>query len=85
MAAIPTYFLLGDKQINGQTRGFMESDVELGIPPTKAYTLRKAIPSLMQQVPSQANGDPQSPEAYRPWWDGPVSYTHLTLPTKRIV
>jgi len=24
----------------------------------------------MQQVPSQANGDPQSPEAYRPWWDG---------------
>ena len=70
MAAIPTYFLLGDAQINGQTRGFMESDVELGIPPTKAYTLRKAIPSLMQQVPSQANGDPQSPETYRPWWDG---------------
>ena len=70
MAAIPTYFLFGDKQILGQTRGFMEADVELGIPPTKAYTLRKAIPSLMQNVPSQANGDPMSPETYRPWWDG---------------
>lgn len=71
MAAIPTYIYIGDKQLNGQTRGFMESTTTLGIPPSTAWSLRAAIPSLMQQVPSQASGAPQVGQAtYFPWWDG---------------
>ena len=73
MAAIPTYIYIGDKQLNGQTTGFMESLANIAVPPVEAWSLRAAIPALMRQVPHQANGDPYTisvPEPYRPWWDG---------------
>lgn len=71
MAAIPTYIYIGDKQLNGQTTSSMSSDTGIGIPIGEAWSLRAAIPQLMQQVPSQASGAPQVGQAsYFPWWDG---------------
>ena len=73
MAAIPTYIYIGDKQLNGQTTGFMEALANIAVPPVQAWSLRAAIPALMRQVPHLPNGDRHSiasPEPYRPWWDG---------------